>query len=615
MSQASAAPSMFAIFKKRDFTLMWSAQLISTIGEALTDLAAAILIFRITGSAFAVGAVLMVTAIPTLIFGLFAGVFVDRFDKKTILLMANLLRGFIVLGIPLAYTTLYNETDPTAFVAALYALIFVSATVRQFFDPAWEAVLPEIASEEELTQANSFLAVSSFGSTAVGFAAAGFLASSDILLPFYIDALTYFAAFGLLIAVRVPKSAPGEPTSIGVVTENLKSGAKYLWSTPILRSIFIVGAPVFLSFGLWNVLLLPMSIRVLDATEFEYGLQEGLTSVGFVVGSFFMARFGDRLNEGSWLVTGTILMGVFGVFYGLAPDINVAIVMVFITGFLNAPQSIARRLLLQRHIPREMRGRVFSAFFVSRDVLFLVGMAGAGLADIFPVRELIIVSSLVLVGAGVLTQVMPGLGRPAAEWARTLKLLRTVPTAPTVGAGRPANMLDLDRLIDALPELGKLAMHRRNEFLLGATVASAPAGGVVVRAGDSSDGAFFVLGGKVVAGIPGEGEDYRSLSSMGPGDFFGEIAALTGSPRTANVIAEEATDLMEVPAATLRSLMEVPEMNSLITSKLSERLTRTANADLVRLAGLDQRDMKDLRRRRPRAQQLPEAHAETGAGG
>ena len=64
-----------------------------------------------------------------------------------------------------------------------------------------------------------------------------------------------------------------------------------LVGTPIIRSLFVVGAFMFFSFGLWNVLLLPFSLEVLGATEFEYGLQEGLTSVGFVVGSFFMARF------------------------------------------------------------------------------------------------------------------------------------------------------------------------------------------------------------------------------------------------------------------------------------------------------------------------------------
>lgn len=595
MAVAPGSASMFAIFRKRDFTLMWSAQFVSTVGEALTDLAAAILIFQLTDSALAVGLVLMVTAIPTLLFGLFAGVFVDRYDKKRILLLSNLIRGFIVLGIPIAFRVL----DEGAAVVALYGLIFLSATVRQFFDPAWEAVLPEIATEEELTQANSMLSISSFGSTAFGFAAAGIFAAVDIFLPFYIDAATYGLAFLLLLAVNVPKRGAGEePTSVGVVLDNLKSGAGYLWGTPILRSIFLVGSPVFLAFGLWNVLLLPMAIRELDATEFEYGLQEGLTSIGFVIGSLLMARFGDRLAEGSWLVVATIGMGVFGVLYGLSPNIEFAIVMVMVTGFLNSPAAIARRLLLQRHIPREMRGRVFSAFFVSRDVLFLLGMAGAGLADVFPVRDLIIGASVILVAAGIWTQFMPGLGRPAAEWRRTLQLLRTAPTAPGVGAGRPANMLDLDRLIDALPELGALAMERRNAFLEGATVAKAPPGCAIVRAGETSDSAFFVLGGRVVAGIPAEGEEHRSLATMGAGDFFGEIAALTGSPRTANVVADEFTDLLEIPAATLRELRGVPAMARLINLKMSERLTRTANADLIRLAGLDQRDLRDLRRPR-----------------
>ena len=94
------------------------------------------------------------------------------------------------------------------------------------------------------------------------------------------------------------------------------------------------------------------------------------------------------------------------------------------------------------------------------------------------------------------------------------------------------------------------------------------------------------------------GETVKSLATIGPGDFFGEIAAITGSPRTANVVTEEFTEVLEIPAATLRELRGVPEMDHLINLKLSERLTRTANADLVRLAGLDQRDLRDLRRRR-----------------
>lgn len=584
---------MFAIFRKRDFTLLWLAQLVSTIGSSLTDLAAGILVFRLTGSALNVGLVLIVSALPTLFVGLFAGVFVDRFDRKKILLASDILRGGIVLMIPLAFDALGPDTG----MWAMYGLLFLAATVRQFFDPAWESVLPEVASEDELSRANSFLAISSFGSTAVGFAAAGILASIDIHLPFYIDAATFLLSFVLVLLVRVPKMTSTALTNIGVVVENLKSGASYLWRTPILRSSLLLTVPVLMSFGFWNVLLLPMAIKVLGATEFEYGLQEGLTSVGFVAGALFMARFGDRLPEGTWIVAGFIAMGTFGVLYGLAPNIQVAILMVTLTGFLNSPSAVARRMLLQKNIPREMRGRVFSANFVIRDVCLLIGMAGAGLADIFPVREMIVIASLVIVGAGVLAQFLPGIGRPAAEWRHALQLLGSAPVAPKIGAGRPATMLDFDRLLGLLPELGSLAMQRRAGFLTGATVAKAAPGEAILKVGEPGDAAYFVLGGRAVAGIP-EDAGFRALSAMGPGDFFGEIGALTGSPRTANVVAEDETEVLEVPGATLKSVMDVPEMSALINSKLNERLGRTSSTDLPRLSRPDQRDLQDLRRRR-----------------
>ena len=588
---------MFAIFRKRDFSLLWLAQLVSTIGSSLTDLAAGILVFRITGSALNVGLVLMVTAIPTLFVGLFAGVFVDRFNRKYILLASDILRGILVLMIPFGFQLFGNDTG----MIIMYVLLFLAATVRTFFDPAWESVLPEIASEEELTSANSFLSISSFGSTAVGFALAGLLAGIDIHLPFFIDSGTFVLSFLLVLAVKIPAhAAEQESTTIGVIVDNLKSGTSYLLRTPILRWLFIINLPVMMAFGLWNVLLLPMAIRELHATEFEYGLQEGVTSIGFVIGSFLMARFGDRLAEGTWMVAGTLLMGVFGILYGLAANIPVAIVIVMITGFVNSPMAIARRGLLQKNIPRAMRGRVFSAFSVSRDVVFLIGMAGAALADLYPIRNLIIVSSLLLVAAGLLTQLAPGIGRTGKEWRRALQLLGTAPAAARVGAGRAATMIDFDRLLTVMPEIGALAMGRRDAFLKNLTVARAAPGEAIVKVGDPGDAAFFIMGGKAVAGIPDQG-GYRALSSMGPGDFFGEIAALHGGTRTANVVADETTDLLEVPSASLKELLELPELNTLIHSKLNERIGRTASTtDLVRLSRPDQGDLRDLRRRRPK---------------
>ena len=600
MSQATAAPSMFSVFRNRRFALMWTAQLVSTIGSSLTDLAAAIFVFNVTHSALNVGLTLMVTAIPTLFVGLFAGVFVDRFDRKRILQASDLLRGLLVLSIPFLVVDSQN-------IAILYVVLFLAAVVRQFFDPAWESILPEIASEEELSRANSFLSISSFGSTAVGFAAAGFLTGINPHIPFVIDAATFLFSLLCVSLVKLPKhaAAPDESTSPRVIVANLREGARTLWQIPLLRSLLAAGALVNLSFGLWNVLLLPMAIRALNATEAEYGLQEGLTSVGFAVAALLMAKFLDRLPEVEWMAASIVGMGVFGVLYGLAPNIQIAIVIVMITGFLNAPFGIARRTLMQRSIPRAMRGRVFSAFFVTRDVLFLIGMAGAGLADLFDVRVLVVIASVVLIGAGVLHAVLPGLRRPSTEWRRALQLLGTAPHAPTLAQGRAATMLDFDRLTDVLPELGSLAMSRRTAFLHGATFHRADRGMAVIKRGDTDKSAFFVLAGKAVAGVPQDGGSYRALSSMGPGDFFGEIAAITGSARTANVVAEDDLELIQVPGPTVTSLLEVPAMEQLIQSKLSERLTRTADADLVRLAGLNQGDLRDLRRRRTSTRRAP----------
>ena len=93
---------------------------------------------------------------------------------------------------------------------------------------------------------------------------------------------------------------------------------------------------------------------------------------------------------------------------------------------------------------------------------------------------------------------------------------------------------------------------------------------------------------------------------MSRGDYFGEIAALSGSPRTANVVADEATILMRVPSETLRGLMDEPAMSQLILATMNERLGRTAAiTDLPRFAGMDQATAKDLRTEQPTTANLP----------
>ena len=218
-----AAPlSPFAVFRNRSFALMWSAEFVSSMGSALTSLAASILVFRLTGSALSVGLMLMATAAPSVFIGLLAGVFVDRYDRKRIMISADLVRAALVASIPLLVPL--N-------IAWLYVIVALSSAVGQFFSPAHESVLPDIASDRELAAANSLMAISAFGSTAIGFAASTLLPAraGEIVRP---------------VALSRMAELPFTPCLLSIALERLID----LLSTVVLFVIYAVGwAPAILT--------------------------------------------------------------------------------------------------------------------------------------------------------------------------------------------------------------------------------------------------------------------------------------------------------------------------------------------------------------------------------
>jgi CRP-like cAMP-binding protein len=287
-------------------------------------------------------------------------------------------------------------------------------------------------------------------------------------------------------------------------------------------------------------------------------------------------------------------MAMTGIVYSLLSSVPLAIMVGTLAAFLNSPSVIGRQLLIQRNTPREARGRVSSAFFVTRDTMFLLGMASAGLADVVDVRVLFFGNAVVFLIVGSLALILPGLGQPAAEWRRAIRLLRGAEVAPGLGMGRAATLADFDLLATHLPALSGLSRDLRQNLAAQTLVADAPGGTIVVRKGEASDAAYFILNGRAVAGYA-EPSSYRLLEVLNPGDFFGEIAALTGVPRTANVITEEPTTLLQVPAPALRQMMGEPHLNRLFLSKMTERMARMNMLDMPRVAGLDQQALQELR--------------------
>jgi CRP-like cAMP-binding protein len=250
-----------------------------------------------------------------------------------------------------------------------------------------------------------------------------------------------------------------------------------------------------------------------------------------------------------------------------------------------------------------------------RDVIFLIGMAGAGLADLpgVDLRALIVFASVLLFVSAAFTLVAPGLG--ISTWRTAAARLAPAAGAPALAALpiRAATPADFERLIATLPTFSRLSDEQRDAFVTAAVVREVPAGTRILEHGDPASDAFFILEGTTSAGVPEEDGRYRGLSTMHAGDFFGEIAALTGSARTADVVADTDSTLLEVPAEALRATMTVPEIQRLVFSTLTSRLLRTEAADLPRLAGLDQEALRDLRTPKPSVEALPRSYADGAA--
>jgi MFS family permease len=582
----AAPPTIIDVLRKPAFRRLWMAQLVSITGSALTSLAAGILIYRLTNSALQVGLMLIVTALPSLLIGLISGVFVDRLDRKRIMVTADILRGLLVLLIPTLVA--YN-------VNFLYLVVLLSSAIGTFFDPAFDSVIPEVATDEELAAANSLIAISSFGATAIGFAASGLIASQfSINTAFYIDALTFFFSAASIFTLHFKPLQVQGTTNVRTVAHNLREGFAFLRGAPALRSLLTLIIPLAFGFGLWNALLLPFTQRALHATEFEYGLQEGLTSVGFVLGSLFMSRYALRLREGQWIVFSFAAWGLIGALYSFSTSIPYAIFLVMFSGFLNAPSAISRRLIIQRNTQREVRGRVFSSFGTTFNLVMILGLAAAGLADSIDVRILVFIAALISLSCGVIAAFLPGLGVPGAEWRRATGLLHSISHAAGLLPGRPATVADLDSLVVQLPALHALSGTTLAHLVADMRYIEAPSGTVVVKRGDASDAAYFVLDGKAVAGREENGQT-QILEVLNRGDFFGEIAALTGMPRTANVVIDEPAILLRVPSQTLKEMTKNPDLNRLFYSRMMERMIRMDMLDSPRVAIHDQKALRDLR--------------------
>lgn len=364
-----------------NFRLLWLGQIISDFGDSLTYLTLVLLINRVTGgSTTAIAYLLIALALPQATIGLLAGVFVDRLDRKRIMVVSDFLRGILVLGFILI------SREEGASLLPLYLIAFLHSTVGAFFTPARGAVIPHIVPAEGLLPANSLAQMSMVFFRLLGTAAAGFLVGVlEVFWPaFVVDALTFFISMVLVSQLRLAASKPAAATKTGLgaagreIAAQLGQGLAILFHSRVLVGTLVAAGVTMLGLGAINVLLAPLLVNELLVPETWFGALELAQVAGMILSGMVVAGLAARVRP-TRIVSGTLVVaGVAVAMLSLIQSVWHLMPLLFIVGLMVTPLQAAIATLVQVSVQDEARGRIGSALGAIINVANLVSMFAAG---------------------------------------------------------------------------------------------------------------------------------------------------------------------------------------------------------------------------------------------
>jgi MFS transporter, DHA3 family, macrolide efflux protein len=397
LDAAEQALDVREVLHLRDFRLLWLAQIVSDFGDSLTTLALLILVNQLTGSTAALATMAIVLAIPQVTFGLVAGVYVDRMDRKLIMIVSDLLRGILVLGFVLVGS---HEQ-----LWLLYLIGFAQATIGTFFTPARGALTPHLVPPAGLLAANSLSQTSRVIFGLLGTAAAGMLIGAlGIFWPaFTLDALTFFISALLVgrIATSSRSHALDSPGDVRSIVRQLGTGLTLILRTRVLLGILVVAGVLMLGLGAVNVLFVPLMINELRVPATWFGALEFAQTVGMVLGGSLVALLAARFKPTGIVCVGAMALGVAIGAIALATSIWHVLPMLFVVGAIVTPVQAAVATLAQTSVADEVRGRVGASLNALISTASLISMALAGvLGDLIGVRNVFLVAGGIGICAG-----------------------------------------------------------------------------------------------------------------------------------------------------------------------------------------------------------------------
>lgn len=357
------------LLDNREYRNVWCGQGSSALGDSVYQVGFWWLAYSMTSSPIEAGAVVFAGSAPYLLFGLAGGAYADRWDRKRIMVVGDLVRAIAVAVVPV-----WSSVAPVS-VWVVAAVAFVLTSVRCFFYPAINATVTDVVAEDARTAAVSFLQAAFQASRIFGTALGGALVVTiGAHRLYWIPACTYLISVFFLLRLRADLSPRGVPASTSALADVLETVRFILPDRDLFWSLSLFGVGLLVITGLDRVALPALSDRVwhvgadgLGMILASFGLGNAIASVS--LGHLEIRRY-TRVIFGGW--------GLWGLFYigiGAAPTFTLAVIAAFLAGASEAAIDVPMVLLIQATVPRQRLGKVFSMW----STVAFAGEAGGSL--------------------------------------------------------------------------------------------------------------------------------------------------------------------------------------------------------------------------------------------
>ncbi|MBN1370657.1 MAG: MFS transporter [Anaerolineaceae bacterium] len=392
----TAPVNIWTVLSKPAFSVLWLSETISLIGDRILMIALINMVYEWSGSAAAVSTLSLIKAVPALALGTVAGVFVDRWSRKWVMVFANLAQFALVLVIPW-----------TSSLGVVFGVYFILSVVSQFFIPARSATIPQLVPHSALMVANSLFAVAFVGAIAIGPAVGGWIIDRyGMDTAYWVDALTFLVPAIAVSFLSIPRQTVSlERHSLG---SDWREGIAVVRERADVRfSLVLIGAVALLiaSLSALGVILVREN---LGGSAGDFGLVMSLTGAGMVSGAILTPILAKSMERLLLAGCGALLGGAAMLGLALSNQMAGVLVAGFGLGFGVVSVQVNGQTILQQ-TPDRLRGRVLGlSQTVMGSVTFAAAGLAGGLAGWLGVREVLIGvgAASLIISLGVLFRIL-----------------------------------------------------------------------------------------------------------------------------------------------------------------------------------------------------------------